>query len=148
MFGLSANLTKILAILAIVSSLLGAVYGAYSYVSGLEERLAISEANNVKLESALETQGKVITAFKEDMELMKEVDKQFALDLQSNAENVNRLRRDLRSATNKINNIDVNTANPETIKDAETEINSRYNDLINCFGKGAKDACKIPLVTP
>ena len=66
--------------IAMVLILLAGAGGGFMYVKNLQKNLAISEANNAKLEQSVESQKAVITQIKADFEAMTkikaEIDKQ------------------------------------------------------------------------
>jgi hypothetical protein len=147
MFGIPF-LSKPLLLVGGVTIILGMLGTAYAHVNGLKNDIETLALNNASLTVAVDTQTNTINSIQSDLEIQREINQQFADSLQNSVNTVNRLRRDLRSITSKVSSINVDTASPDTIAEAETEVNTRYNDLMNCFGKGANDECNQIPVTP
>ena len=59
--------------IAMVLILLAGAGGGFMYVKNLQKNLAISEANNAKLEQSVESQKAVITQIKADFEAMTKI---------------------------------------------------------------------------
>lgn len=111
---------------------LGAAGGGFLYVKNLQANLAISEANNAKLETGIEEQKKLMAQREEDFEAQK---KMYA-DLQRKNNQLEREKKFLETRFNKTNADgkvrdlgDLANNRPVSV---ERILNNDWNNMVRC----------------
>lgn len=112
--------------LVLILLVLSAAGGGFMYVQNLQKNLAISEANNAKLESAVATQNEAIQSLQEDIkranEELNRVNKEFAATRAQN-----NLLRD------RLSNIDLGLLAQTKPDSIERAINRGTTNAGRCF---------------
>ena len=111
---------------------LGAAGGGFLYVKNLQANLAISEANNAKLETGIEEQKKLMAQREQDFEAQK---KMYA-ELQSENARLERERKFLETRFNKTNadgkRRDLGDLANNRPVSVERILNNDWNNMIRC----------------
>jgi len=116
------TIIKLVLYLAIISIIAGGVY----YITGLRADLAVSEANNAKLEDGIREQQSLIEMMQNDIKQIQETNKQ----LQEQNE---RQRQDVDALAKKFDKRDFGVFAIDNAEKAEALVNRGTKDVLRCL---------------
>lgn len=116
------TIIKLVLYLAIISIIAGGVY----YITGLRADLAVSEANNAKLEDGIREQQSLIEMMQNDIKQIQETNKQ----LQEQNE---RQRQDVDALAKKFDKRDFGVFAIDNTEKAEALVNRGTKDVMRCL---------------
>jgi len=116
------TIIKLVLYLAIISIIAGGVY----YITGLRADLAVSEANNAKLEDGIREQQSLIEMMQNDIKQIQETNKQ----LQEQNE---RQRQDVDALAKKFDKRDFGVFAIDNTEKAEALVNRGTKDVLRCL---------------
>ena len=120
-------------IMIAIMGLVGSVgYGAYSYVTKMQDRITTLSANNARLETAVETQTATIDNLRADAARFQELNRELQASLDAAEEGLNNLRQTLTDHNLTRLSIERPGLIERRINDATTEVfNSIESDTSN-----------------
>lgn len=120
-------------IMIAIMGLVGSVgYGAYSYVTKMQDRITTLSANNARLETAVETQTATIDNLRADAARFQELSRELQTSLDAAEEGLNNLRQTLTDHNLTRLSIERPGLIERRINDATTEVfNSIESDTSN-----------------
>ena len=116
------TIIKLVLYLAIISIIAGGVY----YITGLRADLAISEANNAKLEDGIREQQSLIEMMQNDIKQIQETNKQLA-------EQNEKQRQDVDTLAKKFDKRDFGVFAIDNAEKAEALVNRGTKDVLRCL---------------
>jgi len=116
------TIIKLVLYLAIISIIAGGVY----YITGLRAELAVSEANNAKLEDGIREQQSLIEMMQNDIKQIQETNKQ----LQEQNE---KQRQDVDALAKKFDKRDFGVFAIDNTEKAEKLVNRGTKDVLRCL---------------
>jgi len=116
------TIIKLVLYLAIISIIAGGVY----YITGLRADLAVSEANNAKLEDGIREQQSLIEMMQNDIKQIQETNKQ----LQEQNE---KQRQDVDALAKKFDKRDFGVFAIDNTEKAEALVNRGTKDVLRCL---------------
>jgi TolA-binding protein len=116
------TIIKLVLYLAIISIIAGGVY----YITGLRADLAVSEANNAKLEDGIREQQSLIEMMQNDIKQIQETNKQLA-------EQNEKQRQDVDTLAKKFDKRDFGVFAIDNAEKAEMLVNRGTKDVLRCL---------------